>query len=199
MSGADSERGGERLFVALELEEALLAALGAWGANSLNDPALRPVPVEYLHITLAFLGKVEAEAVKTLEEALRGCARPAPRLELLDPVGKGGRRRPHLFALPVRSAAAVALRAQVAERLAGAGLYEQAEQPYWPHVTVARVRRENGGRRRPRRVAEPPLSLPPTIREHLFDAVRLTLYRSELGPQGARYTPLTQIELPEGR
>jgi hypothetical protein len=30
-----------------------------------------------------------------------------------------------------------------------------------------------------------------------FVGVRLTLYRSELKPQGAQYTPLAQVELPE--
>jgi hypothetical protein len=34
----------------------------------------------------------------------------------------------------------------------------------------------------------------------LFGGVRLTLYRSQIQPQGAQYTPLAQVELPiDGR
>lgn len=184
--------------MALELEKSLVAELRAWGERALTDSALRPVEAESLHMTLAFLGERDGDAIGAVARALEGVGGPAPRLELLDPVGKGSPSRPQLFALPVRSTAAVALQAEVAGRLASQGLFRPPGSPFWPHVTVARVRREKGRSKRPMKVADRPLLLPPTIREHLFDAVRLTLYRSELGPKGARYTPLTQIELPKG-
>jgi 2'-5' RNA ligase len=31
-----------------------------------------------------------------------------------------------------------------------------------------------------------------------FGGVRITLYRSQLQPQGAQYTPLARLELPDG-
>jgi len=64
-------------------------------------------------------------------------------------------------------------------------------------VTVARVRREERGSRRPAPVSKPPGALPKELLRP-FDGVRLTLYRSQLQPQGAQYTPLAQVELPAG-
>jgi 2'-5' RNA ligase len=45
-----------RLFVALDLPDAVREGLVAWGERELRDPALRPVRPEALHVTLAFLG-----------------------------------------------------------------------------------------------------------------------------------------------
>ena len=80
-----------------------------------------------------------------------------------------------------------------------ARLYEPEKRPFWPHVTVARVRREERGSKRPAPVSKLPGGLPQGL---LQPAVcrRMTLYRSELQPQGAQYTPLAQVELPaDGR
>jgi 2'-5' RNA ligase len=82
----------------------------------------------------------------------------------------------------------------VAEDLVAEGLHEADRRDYWPHVTVARVRPEGRGSRRPAAVARRPGDLPDRLKEP-FDAVRLTLYRSELQPTGARYVPLAQVEL----
>ena len=90
---------------------------------------------------------------------------------------------------------AVALQAGLQERLVEGGLYEPEKRPFWPHVTVARVRREERGSNRPARVSRPPGSLPKDLLQP-FDGVRITLYRSQLQPQGAQYTPLAQVELP---
>jgi 2'-5' RNA ligase len=59
-------------------------------------------------------------------------------------------------------------------------------------VTVARVRTEG---RHPAMVETTPGALPAALREPFY-GVRLTLYRSELKPTGARYAPLAQFELP---
>ena len=79
--------------------------------------------------------------------------------------------------------------------LAFEGFYKSEKRPYWPHVTVARVRAEGGGSGRPMQV-EIPTGPSPTKRIGWFDAVRISLYRSELQLRGARYVPLAQVELP---
>jgi len=107
------------------------------------------------------------------------------------------RGRPRLFALPVASPATIALQAGLEERLVDARLHKPEKRPFWPHVTVARVRRGERGSKRPARVERLPGALPKGLLQP-FDGVRLTLYRSELQPQGARYTPLAQVELPAG-
>ena len=87
------------------------------------------------------------------------------------------------------------LQAGVSEALAEGGWYRPEKRPFWPHVTVARVRPEARGSKRPATVERPPGALPEALSEPFF-GVRLTLYRSELKPTGARYAPLAQYELP---
>lgn len=184
-----------RLFVALDLPDAVRAGVEAWGAAELADPALRPVAPAALHVTLAFLGHRPAAEVDAIAAAVASARPPAPRLELVDAVPRPARGRPRLYALPADSAATVELQADLAARLASAGLYEPEKRPFWPHVTVARVRSEGRGSRRPAVVERRPRALPVALRKP-FLGVRVTLYRSELQPRGARYVPLAQVELP---
>ena len=192
-----------RLFVALDLPNAVREEIVRWGREALADPALRPVASESLHITLAFLGWTAEKEIARLEEIVQEprlievVAGGGPRIELSDPVPRPQRGRPRLFALPADSPGAIALQAALQERLVAARLYEPEKRPFWPHVTVARVRREERGSKRPALVSKLPGAVPQAL---LQPAVcrRMTLYRSELQPQGAQYTPLAQVELPAG-
>ena len=188
-----------RLFVALDLPAAVRAGIGAWGERELDDPALRRVPEESLHVTFAFLGGRDEAEVEPVAAAVRASdSAAAPLLELREPVQRPPRGRARIFALPVLSAGAEQMQAEVSERLVEAGLYVPEKRPFWPHVTVARVRSEGSGSRRPAPVERPPGELPEALGEPFY-GVRLTLYRSELQPTGARYAPLAQVELPGGR
>lgn len=184
-----------RLFVALDLPERIRAGIAAWGHGALTDPALRPVRQESLHITLAFLGWVAEKEIPRLSEIVAASGGPAPSIALGNPVPRPERGRPRLFALPAESPGAVALQAALQERLVAARLYEPEKRPFWPHVTVARVRREERGSKRPAIVSRPPGGLPQDLLQEQL-CIRLTLYRSELQPQGAKYTPLAQVKLP---
>lgn len=186
-----------RLFIALDLPESMRAGIAAWGRRELADPALRPVAPQSLHVTLAFLGWTAEKEIPRLAEIVAASGGPAPAIELGQPVQRPERGRPRLFALPGSSPATIALQAGLQERLVAAHLYEPEKRPFWPHVTVARVRREERGSKRPARVAKLPGAVPQAL---LQPAVcrRMTLYRSELQPQGAQYTPLAQVELPAG-
>jgi 2'-5' RNA ligase len=184
-----------RLFVALDLPDELREAIAAWGGEALADPALRPVAPESLHITLAFLGYRPEEEIEAIAAVVREDAGPAPWVELLDPVQRPPRGKARLYALPALSPGAEALQEGLAQGLAEAGFYEPEKRPFWPHVTVARVRPEGRGSRRPAIVAEPPGKLPAGLSEARI-CRRMTLYRSELQPSGARYVPLAQVQLP---
>lgn len=188
-----------RLFVALDLPARVRAGIVAWGREALGDPALRPLAPESLHITLAFLGYLPEKEIPRLAEIVAASGGAAARIALRDPVPVPARGRPRLFALPADSPGAVELQATLQKRLVAGRLYESEKRPFWPHVTVARARREERGLSRPARVARPPGTLPRSLLRP-FDGVRVTLYRSEIKPQGARYTPLAQVELPgDGR
>lgn len=187
------------MFVALDLPDSVRAGVAGWGRGALVDPALRPVEPESLHVTLAFLGYLAEKEIPRLAEIVATSQMPAPSIELADPVPRPERGRPRLFALPAESPGAVALQRMLERKLVAVRLFEPEKRPFWPHVTVARVRREERGSKRPMVVSRLPEPLPQAL---LQPAVcrRMTLYRSELQPQGAQYTPLAQVDLPrDGR
>lgn len=184
-----------RLFVALDLPDGIREGIVAWGEEALADPALRPVPIQSLHITLAFLGYRPEKEIERIAEVVGESVGAAPWVELRAPVQRPPRGRARLFALPALSPGTEALQAGLEQRLVEGGFYEPEKRPFWPHVTVARVRPEARGSRRPAVVSDPPAELPEALSE-AFLGVRLALYRSELKPTGAQYVPLAQFELP---
>jgi 2'-5' RNA ligase len=186
-----------RLFIALDLPEDLRDGLVAWGKQQLRDPALRVVRPESLHITLAFLGYPPEKEIDRLGEIVSQLRSIAPTIELGDPVAKPSLARARLFALPGDSPGAVALQMDLEKELVAARLCKPEKRPFWPHVTVARVKSGGRGSKRPMAVEKPPGRLPKAL---LGPArcVRVTLYRSELNPMGARYTPLARVELSRG-
>jgi 2'-5' RNA ligase len=184
-----------RLFAALDLPDEVRSELARWGARELADPALRPVATENLHVTMCFLGSTDESRVGEASAIVEGVApRPVPLRLAPAPVAKP-RGRPALYALDADSEAAVELQTELAAAFASAGLYEPERRPFWPHVTVARVRTERGRRRRPQRVERAPGELLQSL-VHTFDSVRLRLYRSNLRPEGAKYSPLASLDLP---
>ena len=180
--------------MALDLPDGIREGVAAWGEAELIDPALRVVRSESLHVTLVFLGHREADEVEAIAEVVRGIDAPQALLKLEDPITLPRGQRAAVFALPAPSPATADLRHGVAEELAEEGLHKPEERDFWPHVTVARVRSEGRGSRRPATVARHPGDLPDGLKEPFY-GVRMTLYRSELQPGGARYVPLAQVEL----
>lgn len=198
MTTAQTAEPRVRLFIALDLPRDLREGIASWGTRELADPALRSVGPAALHITMAFLGHRPEEEIETFAAAVRLAGRTlAFPIELRDPVPRPARGRPRLFALPATSPHLIDLQEYLVDRLVSAGVYEPETRPFWPHVTVARARSEGRGSRRSAVVERRPGALPVALRKP-FDDVRMTLYRSELQPRGARYVPLAQVELPGG-
>ena len=193
-----SPRG--RLFVALDLPDEVRGGLEAW-QHTLTDPALRVVPAENLHITLVFLGwQAEKDFERIADAALgRGALPPrAPEVELLpEPVGRPPGRRPRLFAIEARAPGVEELQAQVEGRLERARFHKPEKRPFWTHLTVARVKPERKGGRKPALVERPPGPLPEQTFAS-FRPTRLVVFRSHLHPSGARYEPMAELELPTG-
>jgi 2'-5' RNA ligase len=107
----------------------------------------------------------------------------------LKPTGVRGvpRRRPRLFAVDLSDpdGRAGALQAAVSNALSERGFYEPERRRFWPHVTVARVRRAE------RQAAA--ITVPPPADE--FAAREVVLYRSHLGRGPARYEALASFTL----
>ena len=146
-------------------------------------------------MTLAFLGNRPLSDVEPIAAAIEAVAEVPVLLELGGPTARPTRGRPRLVALPVLGGPVEKLQLGLSEILAHEGLYESERRPYWPHVTVARIRSEGGGSRQPMQ-AKIPSGPAPTPRTGWFGGVRISLYRSELQSRGALYVPLAQVELP---
>lgn len=167
----------KRLFTGLELPAYCRAALVALDPRL---PGLRWLPEEQLHLTLSFLGDVDAAQETRLREAL-GEVRVPPFFLPLRGVGlfsaKGrpsvvwvgvGKGHPHLFVLHRR----------IQDAVLHAGL-EPDLKPFHPHVTTGRARGISRQALQPflRRLADADCGL--------FEVKGFTLFSSALAPEGA--------------
>jgi 2'-5' RNA ligase len=192
-----------RLFVALDLPERVRDALVEWQRGALTDPALRPVAAEALHVTLCFLAYHPEKDIERIAAVVRGVEPRAAELRLEPQPVAVPPNRPRLFAVEAAGEVAVALQAELSDRLEAERFYKPEKRPFWSHVTVARVKpskrtsSERRGRRRghPMRVERLPGALPEELLEP-FGAVRVALYQSLLRPTGAEYVSLAQLDLP---
>jgi RNA 2',3'-cyclic 3'-phosphodiesterase len=176
------------MFLALDLPEAARERLVDWRDAILDGRRdVRSVRPEALHVTLVFLGWQDEAAAERIAEAAFGAlpAGPPPRLAATG-VRSVPPRNARLFALDLddEDGRATALQAAMSDALAAGGWYRPEKRPFWPHVTLARVKRGE------RRVAPPPDRPAPPA--EAFDAGVVTLYRSTLRPQGAIYEPLAR-------
>lgn len=191
MSGSESPAAATRarLFVALELPVAARDALVEWRAAALRDVrGLRLVAPDSLHATLCFLGSRPEPEIEPIAAA---CGVVAGEPESESAFGDAvwlPRRRPRVLAVELEDphGALARLQAALASTLVAGGWYAPESRPFLAHVTVARVAGKEG------RVRPIDLRAPPTGD---FRCSRVTLYRSRLGPSGARYEPLSLVEL----
>ena len=180
-----------RLFVALDLPDDARQALAEWRDDVFaGRDDVRRVDPAALHVTLVFLGYLPEEEIERIAVLMRAAvpARQAPVLRAVG-VKPVPPRRTRLFALDLADEGdrAGAVQASVSVALAEAGLYEPETRPFWPHVTLARVKK--GVRAAPFAGPAPP-GAP-------WRAAAVTLYRSRLSPQGARYEPVDRVQLPQ--
>jgi 2'-5' RNA ligase len=175
------------MFVALDLPAGARESLAAWRDELIEGRRdLRPVRAEALHVTLVFLGWQDESAADAIADATFAARQPgaAPWLTPGD-VRSLPARNPRLFALDLddEGGRATTLQAAVSDALEAGRWYRPEKRPFWPHITLARVKRGE------RRVAPLEGASPPAAP---FSGEQLTLYRSTLRPQGAFYEPLAQ-------
>jgi len=186
-----------RLFVALDLppdvKEVLAATQRELQRRGLGS--LRWVRQEGMHITLKFLGEVSAQRVQEIGMALSQAAQNCPAVLLyLDRLGSFGDRRGSRViwvGLKGETGALSELQKRVEKALAPLG-FPAEERTFTPHITLARVPAESVGKhegliQKALASVEVPTT-PMALR-------RLSLMRSHLGPQGARYEELMATPL----
>ncbi len=173
-----------RLFCALLLPDGTLDALEAWQREQLpsaDRSGPRLVGRENLHVTLAFLGARPAAEVEAIGAALRGAAAAAGPV-LLRPSRYRETRSVGMIVMDDLEGTGEALADDLGRRLEAIGAYRREQRRWLAHVTVWRFR-------------EQPRLRPPLPPQENIRSVRCALYRSTLGPGGARYDALQSVAL----
>jgi 2'-5' RNA ligase len=184
-----------RLFLALNLDGELRARLHH-DAGPLRAalPGASWVRAQNLHLTVKFLGEVEAAPASLIGEVLRPVAHQHAAIETV--VGGAGAfpsfDRPRVVWVGVHDDGALATLAAAVDTACEALGIAGEDRPFSAHVTLGRVRHPP-----PRRsvaalqLAASALGGPYPVRFHALD-----LMQSELAPEGSRYS--TVISLPLG-
>ncbi|MFQ5899724.1 MAG: RNA 2',3'-cyclic phosphodiesterase [Candidatus Methylomirabilia bacterium] len=178
-----------RSFVAILLNEAVRTAI----ASELDQ--IRPlarsvgwVAPPNLHLTLKFLGRLPVDTVKAVEGALGAVVgEMSPFSMVFQGLGAfPGVARPRVLWVGVVEGVreCQALARLVEDTLARSGL-PQESRPYTPHVTIGRVRKPGG-----LSALQQAISQDAHKPFGQLEVRALSLMRSDLHPDGARYTEL---------
>ncbi|MFW6152759.1 MAG: RNA 2',3'-cyclic phosphodiesterase [Halobacteriota archaeon] len=183
-----------RLFVSVDLPEALSDSIAAIQEELARASGIRPTDPTQTHVTLKFLGEVAASRVDTVVEGLTSAVDRAevapfeaevtglgvfPDLEYITVVWLG---------FTDGAAELTALADAVETELTARG-FDERDHAFTPHATIARMDHA-GGKAHVQRVVE---EHSPELGRVRVDAIALT--ESELTPDGPRYTTIERIPL----
>jgi 2'-5' RNA ligase len=184
-----------RIFCAVELPDELRSRVAERARRLRTEfPDVRASweKPEKLHITLKFLGDIEHARVEALSGA---AARAAASLEPFElTIDEPGSFPPHgqprvLWLGIVDASGRLALMQRALEAECAAVGFARESRPFKPHLTLARVRSPQGARELAAAHRETPFG------PQRFEVSGLVVMRSELGPGGSRYTPLSRHAL----
>lgn len=184
-----------RLFLAVSVPPEVLGQLdAALEAHRASVPGARWAPIENQHVTLKFLGHVEAGQRSAIEEICRSVAASAlPSFVAVDGIGafpRARRARVLWVGLDDPEGLLARLALSLNEGLEPLG-YEAEERAFTPHLTLARLKS-------PAPVQK--LIDEVEFRSASFEIGAFHLFRSHLSPRGARYEILETFVLgDEGR
>lgn len=189
-----------RLFIGIELPDEARAALTRRSTvlqSSLRARApgakIRWVEMANLHVTMAFLGQVEADAA----EALRARLQPAldhaafeARLGALGAFPPSGPLRVIWAGFDRGVPEMISLHGTLYQRLRPLG-FDPDHRTYAPHVTLGRVQAtDRHGSREVRQALDAAPGIAST-----FTVASVTLFRSYTLPSGSRYEVLLRVPL----
>ncbi len=178
-----------RTFVAIDLPFAIQEALDRFEKELQKAHApVTWVKPERIHLTLKFLGDVAPDRIAEIQKSLERVAGSSPPFRL-QPSGCGAfpsvkQMRVVWVGLREDGGGLNALQRAVEEAMVQLG-FKREERPFRPHLTLGRVK----GRQHLRSLQELLVDRQ-NFEAEAFDVTELILYKSELRPEGARYTPL---------
>jgi 2'-5' RNA ligase len=175
-----------RAFIALEVPAELKTQLAEVGRRVADrSPGLRTTAPDSMHLTLRFLGSTREELIPPIAAGLQPLAAACDPADVpvtgLGTFPPRGRVRVLWVGLDLPPRFAELQRA--CEQLARRHHFEKEERDFAPHLTLGRWREP---------APRPPLPPVPPLRCRLD---QLVLFRSDLHPKGARYTPLARHAL----
>jgi 2'-5' RNA ligase len=181
-----------RSFVAIEIDEATRQRLGEVRQKDwIRGRAARWVNTGNMHLTLKFLGEIPPADIPDVTRAVQ-IASGGIRRFYFETRGLGffpDARRPRVFWAGIRDSegALAALHGRLQEELFKVG-FEMETRAFHPHLTLARIK------------GKPAQVKDPGDEDEVFgfQTVReIVLFKSELRPEGALYTPLSVVALKE--
>jgi RNA 2',3'-cyclic 3'-phosphodiesterase len=180
VSSPGSVGGDERLrlFLGLQLPDAVVASLAVWQERELRG---RIVPPDNLHITLAFLGSRPSGELQPICGVLSEAA-AAVALPVFELVRYRETRSVGMLVLDDAGNAAGELAGDLHARLEELGVYERERRDWLPHVTVLRFR-------------ERPKLRPPLPDLGPFSPSDAAVYHSVLRSSGAQYVVVESFAL----
>ena len=178
-----------RSFIAIELPESVRRGLESLSLElRKSEAAVGWVRPGGIHLTLKFLGNVAAEVIERIKPVLAETASRAKPFRL-QAAGCGAFptiKAPRVIWVGLRgeSEPLIRLQKEIETAMVPFG-FEPENRPFRPHLTIGRVR----GRQRLQALQQILLARQDFTAEP-FDVDELVLYKSELRPDGALYTPL---------
>jgi 2'-5' RNA ligase len=177
-----------RSFVAVEVPDAARAQVCELLSRLGPVPGVRWVKPDAMHLTLAFLGEVTQNFIRSAEQALAPVAASAQcfdaRLSGLGAFPSAHRARVFWVGMDQGRDELCRLQASIVQALVPVGFVPESRK-FSPHLTLGRLK------------VPADVSSPAGVRftGTAFAVDRVILFRSELRPEGPRYTRLAEFAL----
>jgi 2'-5' RNA ligase len=185
-----------RTFIAIELPDEVKEKISFLQEELREDRggASRVRP-KNIHLTLKFLGNIDAEKINSIGNALEKASENVGPLTVTVG-GTGGfpnLKSPRVLWVGVgESEGLTRLQKNIEEELNKIG-FEKERRPFHPHLTLLRVKSMDEGRRLAGLVKEIKSDI-----EAKFSTDEFILFKSKLGPGGAEHSALKRISLKGG-
>ena len=175
-----------RLFIALDLPDAIRDGLYGLGGSI---PGSRAVPHCQLHVTLKFMGDIEASLVSLITETLSEVRQPAFTMMIKGVGHFPPRGKPTVLWAGVGNCEELPLLHKRIENILYHRGIARETRKFFPHVTLARLHNSPPSRIGPFLAGNSLLASPE------FTATAFTLYASSLTPKGAIHTCIQTFHL----
>jgi len=200
LQGVKVSQSSERIrsFIAIELSEEARKGLARLENELVRNeqPFIKWVRPESIHLTLKFLGNISVRRVEEISSAIKMAVQGVPpfHLEISGLGAFPNLRQPRVLWVGIHGETDMLLRLQqnVDSQLASLS-FAKEERPFVPHLTLARLRQEASPEKR--RGFGKLVESVSSKASYAINVNTLCLMRSQLRPEGAIYTRLFQVKL----